>query len=276
MFHPSKKKFVENCVCARIMPKMLRTNLAEKYHFHHKLFTTTKRFTKDRPDIATVVAYLDRLEHKESLASQENQASPALQATLDSPVKFLLNIVRSRPNHLAIHAHQVQLAQLALQAKMANPEIRAKTAVPAKMVHQAQPAHQAHQAVQEHQAQMDPEVTQAEMLAEVNHSQVTKVQMAQMENQAQQVLKEMQAKMAAKAQTDPKVHQVQLAMEAKTVNPETKVHQATQAKQEKRVSAPNIVPSMVEFSSKMAQDDKHWAPTPFFIFCYSLSNLRLL
>jgi len=247
---------------------------------YRKLFTTTRRFTKGRLASAKDVVYLDKLVHKESLVNQENQADQETLAILDSLEWFLLNIVRSRPNHHAIHAHQDHLDHLALQEKMVKMVMLVKTAVQAKMVLQAQPVHQVHQAAQDNQAEMDPEVMQVEMPKDQNHNLEIKVQMAQMENQAPLVPKVNPVKMVAKAQMDPKVHQAQLVMEAQTVEPETKDHQANPANQEKRVSVQNIVPSMVESSSKMAQDDKHWikgffaAPRHIFLLFFS-SNLRL-
>lgn len=228
------------------------------------LILITKPFTKDRLVSAKDVANLAKLVNKASLVNQENQANLVILATLDSLAWFLLNTVKSQLNHLATHVHQDQLDPQVHQERMAKMEIMVKMAVQAKMVHQAQPVHLAHQAVQDSQEVMDPEVTQAETPPDPNHNPETKVQMDQTENQAQLVQLEMQAKMAVKAQMDPKDHQAQLAMAVKTVNQETKDHQVPMANQEKRVSAPNIVPSMVESSSKMAQGDKHQFSTVLF------------
>jgi len=249
--------------------------------FRKLLTIITKPFTKGRLVSAKVVANLVKLVNKESLANQENQASLVTQETQDSLAWFLLNTAKFQLNHRATHAHQARLDPQVLQVKTAKMAMAAKTEDQAKTVHQAQPDHQAHQVDQVNQAPMDPEVMQAEMLKDKNHNPVTKDQTVQMANQVQQVQQEMPAKMEAKAQTDRKDHQAQLVTAAKTVNQATKDHQAPMANPEKRVSAPNIVPSMVESSSKMAQGDKRLFPNlfripnaMFFLVFFKLTSYR--
>lgn len=247
-----------------------------------KLLTTiTKPFTNDRLVSAKVVANLAKLVNKVNQESQANQANQVTQVTLDSPAWFLLNTAKFQLNHRATHAHQAHLDPQVHQEKMVKMVMAAKTEAQAKMVHQAQPDHQDHQVAPVHQAQMDHVVMQAEMLKDKNHNPVTKDQTVQMANLAHKDQPVMPVKTAAKAPTDRKDHQAQPEMAAKTANQATKDHQAPMANPARRVSAPNIVPSMAESSSKMAQGDKHQfpdlfrIPTPcFFIYFFKLKSYR--
>lgn len=169
--------------------------------------------------------------------------------------------------HHADHAHQANQEN---QAHKDHPATQAQLdhlATLAKMVLQALPALKVHQAHPVTQDLMDHEVIPVPQPLALQVPLATPAQPAQMDHPAPLVNQVPVETTVNLALQDPKDHQAQLALQAKTVIQATKDHLVPTVPRVNLVFAPNIALWTVVSSSKMAQDAKKRAAPQLFPNC---------
>jgi len=197
--------------------------------------------------------HLDQPEHPANLDDQENPVPPVYLETLEN---LQFNHVNQSLHHHANLAHKDHLDHPDLLDRPAMLVLLVNPVTPARMLHPESPDQKAHL---DHPASLDNQELPENLVPQLNPNPSCPANLDPLEKPAHPVLPDPLVNLAPMEPPDPldrKALPAKTDHPVKTDNPEPQVNLDQPDRPARRVSARNIVPSMVVCSSKTVPDDR--------------------